>query len=207
MLPTEEVHMLRSLKKTAIVLLLMLRLDRPISRNQIAAILDIHVQTARDYLRQLSAAGIVAHSSQGWILTQAGSQWVLPIISEGNPSPILLNNNRYEDFEKEEVIINKGGENSTPPKITSKIWKRLFSYGIDRNPRVEAIVKKDFMTLDYIKSHVNALDQKGYPMPQWAGMLVLHLESGIDPGHDDGCQCEKCLQNYTGGEYSEFIQS
>jgi len=205
MLPTEEVHMLRSLKKTAIVLLLMLRLDRPISRNQIAAILDIHVQTARDYLRQLSAANIVAHTNQGWILTQAGSQWVLPIIDAGKSPPKLINNiNRYEKNKNSEVNINRGGDIPTPH--TSDIWRLFLSYGIDRNPRVEKIVNKPFFTSEYLRAHVDALDRKGYQMPQWAGMLILQLETGIDPGHADGCQCEKC-QNYTGGEYSEFIQS
>ncbi len=205
MLPTAEVNTLRSLKKTCIVLLLMIRLDRPLSRNQIAAILDIHVHTARQYLRQLSAASLVAHTSTGWILTQAGSQLVLPMGGAKITPPMLINNNnRLKDTEIQEGSIIKGGENNTPPMPA--IWSRLLSYGIDRNPRVEQIVNQPFMTLDYLKSHVDALDRKGYSMPQWAGMLVLQLETGIDPGHPDGCQCEKCLLDYTAGEFSHFIE-
>lgn len=186
----------------------MIRLDRPLSRNQVAAYLDIHVHTARQYLRQLSAACLVAHTSTGWILTQAGSQLVLPLGGAKKTPPMLINNiNRLKNNDSQEDIINRGSENNTPPdKNLPAIWSRLLSYGVDRNSRVEHIVNQPFMTLDYLKSHVASLERKGYPMPKWAGMLVLQLETGIDPGHADGCQCEKC-QNYTGGEYSEFIQS
>lgn len=182
----------------------MIRLDRPVSRNQVAAYLDIHVHTARQYLRQLSAASLIAHTSTGWILTQAGSQLVLPMGGAKITPPMLINNNnRLKDINSQSNIINRGGENNTPPPAI--IWKRLLSYGIDRNPRVEQIVNQPFMTIEYLTSHVAALDRKGYPMPKWAGMLVLQLETGIDPGHEDGCQCEKCLNDYTAGEFSNFI--
>jgi predicted transcriptional regulator len=206
MLPTAEVYTLRSLKKTCIVLLLMIRLDRPVSRNQIAAYLDIHVHTARQYLRQLSAASLIAHTSTGWILTQAGSQLVLPLGGAKITPPMLINNNnRLKDINPQEGANIKGGENNTPPNELPAMWSRLLSYGIDRNPRVEQIVNQPFMTIDYLTSHVAALDRKGYPMPKWAGMLVLQLETGVDPGHEDGCQCEKCLQDYTAGKFSNFI--
>lgn len=111
------------------------------------------------------------------------------------------------DIDKEvekDNIINRGSQKSNPSN--SNIWSLLLSYGIDRNPRVEQIVNKPYMTPEYLKSHVKALNRKGYEMPGSAGMLVLNLETGIDPGHEDGCQCDECLQGYTNGEYSKYIE-
>ncbi len=52
-----ELMLFRSLKKTAIVLLLMIRIDKPIGEQEIAAYLDMHKQTVRTHLRSLSKSG------------------------------------------------------------------------------------------------------------------------------------------------------
>ena len=53
MLDQREVDSFRSLKRTAIVLLLLFRLDRPVGSNELAAILDIDRKTASGYLEYL----------------------------------------------------------------------------------------------------------------------------------------------------------
>ncbi len=124
-------------------------------------------------------------------------------------SEAVIEQNRTEhtkDIEVEKDNININEENKKANSSKSKIWKLLLSYGIDRNLRVEQIVNKPHMNPEYLRSHVKALERKGYNMPQYAGMLVLQLETGVDPGHEDGCQCEKCLQEYTNGEYSKYIE-
>ena len=130
------------------------------------------------------------------------------------PYPYPMDTQSQEEEEEEEELkekkeenININGKNdkSNTPKVN--IWKLLLSYGVDRNPRVEQIVKQPFMTPEYLRSHVKALDRKGHEMPKCAGMLVLQLETGVDPGHEPGCQCEKCLEAYTSGEFSKYIET
>ena len=109
-----------------------------------------------------------------------------------------------KEVEEENTNINGNDGNSNSPK--PNIWKLLLSYGVNRNPRVEQIVKQPFMTPEYLRAHVKALNRKGYEMPQYAGMLVVQLETGVDPGHEDGCQCEECLRAYANGKYSKHIE-
>ena len=79
MLTPKEVAVLRSLKKTSIVLLLIFRLDRPVGRNEIASILDLDPATASNYLKSLSRLGLINRTDyrDGYILTAGGRQLVL----------------------------------------------------------------------------------------------------------------------------------
>jgi hypothetical protein len=88
-LPSNEIELFRSLKKTAILLMLLFRLDKPVGESQIAQILDIHPETTRIYLRSLARLGLVTrtHRFNGWTLTAGGRQMIL---GEGkNPWPVL----------------------------------------------------------------------------------------------------------------------
>jgi hypothetical protein len=75
----KEVELFRCLKKTAIVLMLLFRLDKPVGEREIAGILDIHPQTIRTYLASLAHLGVVTrtHRYQGWMLTGGGRQMIL----------------------------------------------------------------------------------------------------------------------------------
>ncbi|MEJ2302887.1 MAG: hypothetical protein P8Y14_15290, partial [Anaerolineales bacterium] len=82
-------QLFRSLKKTAIVLMLWFRLDKPVGESEIARILDIHPETTRIYLRSLARLGLVTrtHRFNGWALTTGGRQMIL---GEGkDPWPVL----------------------------------------------------------------------------------------------------------------------
>jgi hypothetical protein len=88
-LPSNEIELFRSLKKTAIVLMLLFRLDKPVGESEIARILDIHPETTRIYLRSLARLGLVTrtHRFNGWTLTAGGRQMIL---GEGkDPWPVL----------------------------------------------------------------------------------------------------------------------
>jgi hypothetical protein len=83
----------RCLKKTAIVLMLLFRLDKPVGESEIAEILDLHPETTRIYLRSLAGLGLVTrtHRYHGWMLTAGGRQMILgesdhgwPILETGN---------------------------------------------------------------------------------------------------------------------------
>jgi predicted transcriptional regulator len=78
-LQPREVELFRCLKKTAILLMLLFRLDKPVGEIDIASILDIHPQTVRTYLKSLARLGVVTrtHRYQGWTLTGGGRQMIL----------------------------------------------------------------------------------------------------------------------------------
>ena len=73
-----EVAQFRALVKPAIVLLVMLRLDRPVSAKEIASILNLDQHTAARYLRCLSRLNLVTSAGyhQGYILL-GGRQLIL----------------------------------------------------------------------------------------------------------------------------------
>jgi predicted transcriptional regulator len=75
----KEVELFRCLKKTAIVLMLLFRLDKPVGEREIASILDMYPTTVRTYLRSLSSLGVVTrtHRYNGWTLTAGGRQMIL----------------------------------------------------------------------------------------------------------------------------------
>ncbi|HZD57450.1 MAG TPA: DnaA N-terminal domain-containing protein [Anaerolineales bacterium] len=73
------VQLFRCLKKTAIVLMLLFRLDKPVGESESAEILDLHTETTRIYLRSLARLGLVTrtHRYRGWMLTAGGRQMIL----------------------------------------------------------------------------------------------------------------------------------
>ncbi|RJO64981.1 MAG: hypothetical protein C4540_02495 [Candidatus Omnitrophota bacterium] len=81
MLSQSETDLYRSLKKTAIVLMLMIRLDKPVGQGELAAILDIDPRTAERHLRSLAQRQLITrtHIQAGYILTQTGRQLVLGV--------------------------------------------------------------------------------------------------------------------------------
>ncbi len=84
-LDTSEVMFLRGIKKTAVILLLLIRLDRPLTAREAAHILDITYATICTYFRHLSSANFVTKTRSGYILTQYGSQLLLPMDSPPDP--------------------------------------------------------------------------------------------------------------------------
>ena len=77
----------RRLKKTAIVLMLLFRIDKPVGESEIAEILDLHPETTRIYLRSLAGLGLVTrtHRYRGWMLTAGGRQMILGEADHGWP--------------------------------------------------------------------------------------------------------------------------
>ena len=79
MISQPEIAILRSLKKTAIVMLLIFRLDKPVGRDEIAQLLDIDPRTVSNYLNSLMRFGLITrtHYQNGYILSQYGRQMIL----------------------------------------------------------------------------------------------------------------------------------
>ena len=83
-LTPSEVSTFRAVKKCAIVLLLMLRLDKPTGAQEVADILDMNYETVSGKLRSLAQLGVITRTSyhNGYILTGAGGQLVLGALAE-----------------------------------------------------------------------------------------------------------------------------
>ena len=80
-LTTQEIAQFRLLKRVAIVLLVMFRLDRPIGPSEIADILEIDRHTAGKYMKSAVDLGIVTrpHYHEGYTLTIHGRQLLLGV--------------------------------------------------------------------------------------------------------------------------------
>ena len=167
MLTDIELSTLRRLRKTAILVLLMIRLDRPVTVKESARLLDLHPQTTRSYFKQLAAAGYVARSSAGYVLA-GGNQLALPI-------------NNHIQLDKSDPVISSS---------RLEMMKSLFlSYGIDENRRTLRLMSQPWMTKEFFISQVNQLERQGKFLPQWTGLLIKFLEKGK---HQSWCKCEYC---------------
>jgi DNA-binding IclR family transcriptional regulator len=73
MLTPELIRYLRSLRKTAVVLLLLHFLDRPTGETEVARILDLSVRSSREMLHSLEHLGLVSRSARlnGYCLTES----------------------------------------------------------------------------------------------------------------------------------------
>lgn len=121
----EEISQLRGLIKPAVVLLLMLRLDRPVGAKEIARILNLDQHTAARYLRSLSRLNLVASAgyNQGYILL-GGRQLILgerPDVKNAHlpPTTTTLNIVRNERSEGEvglESVRDVKNARHEPPK-------------------------------------------------------------------------------------------
>ena len=81
-LPAADVLLFRALKKTAVLVLLMLRIDpRPAGRDLVAGVLDISQKTAAEYLESLAYLGLATRTAYhgGYMLSTSGRQLALSI--------------------------------------------------------------------------------------------------------------------------------
>ena len=94
-LPAADVLLFRALKKTAVLVLLMLRIDpRPAGRDLVAGVLDLSPKTAAEYLESLTYLGLATRTAYhgGYMLTTLGHQLALSIeekLPTGEQSPAL----------------------------------------------------------------------------------------------------------------------
>lgn len=121
LLPQQEVSVFRALSKTATVLLVIFRLDRtgktPVTRNQIAALLDISRPTAGEYLESLCYQGLLTRTGfhTGYALSTYGRQLLIGqaletgAILDGTTGPL-------KDLGSQDAhsIIPGGQETETP---------------------------------------------------------------------------------------------
>ena len=125
-LKIEEILIFRALKRASLVLMLILRLNKPVGETEIADILNIDTKTARVHLRSLSAIGLInrTHFHNGYILTKLGRQFILPISQLGVS---LGSNETRDDPEGSPASLGYGG--TTPPSGDDELVVAVHSRG------------------------------------------------------------------------------
>ena len=118
-LARNEILNFRLLKRSSILLLLMLRINRPLGSVEASALLEMHRTTAADYFTSLVKMGLAERVSwrDGFVLSARGRKLLngeivdlaalVPLVSE----------------------IQETEENSAPPKRVSLFEKIFFIYG------------------------------------------------------------------------------
>ncbi len=79
-LPPATMMAFRSLRKTAVLMLLFMRFDpKPLGRNLIMRVLDYSEHTAQKYMDDLALHGLILRQGlrDGYVLTQSGKQMIL----------------------------------------------------------------------------------------------------------------------------------
>lgn len=170
MLTPSEVTTLRSIKKTAVVILLLFRLDRPVTVTQLAGMLEIDRHTASEYLNQLRYQGIVSPTNFGWILTQSGSQLLLPGV-EGIPpyttttTTTTIGRDRCktaavaEEWGENPAIVSESGENSSIDyNRCQAALDALADYGVSDTPTIIGLVQsKEYITAKFVEGSAERL--------------------------------------------------
>lgn len=214
-LTQQEIIQFRLLKKMAVILLLMFRLDRPVGPSEVSEILEIDRHTASKYLKSAVDIGIATrpHYHDGYLLTNQGRQLVLGV---DNPVDKLDNSDHNMKAMVKKAPVT-GEILTSGPTTTTDINnnKGLTAVAVDddwrENPQFEANIKAlklcgvgepsrsrlagmPHVTPEYITAHAAAAkrDKKNI------GMLIHRIRSE-DPTPDDS------VDKYTSGEFSDFI--
>lgn len=208
MITAELVQLLRSLKKSAIVLLLMKWAGRPLGEAEVAAILDSSRTTVRTQLKSLAALGY-AHRVRfhaGFELTELGEE--LFEGSTGNFFPLATTTDPPLDF-KMDSETETGGKNknmpveddrASPQPVDPEVEAALRRAGIMLNARTRRMARMEHITPQYIRLHQQSLYlTRGIRSP---GLLVSILESGQPPPDSPAMES----RDYLGGEYAEFVE-
>ena len=192
MLPPPEVATLRSIKRSAIVLLLLIRLDRPVTAKHLSEILAIDYQTTRKYLHELNQVGAALHMPTGWIFSQ-GSQLLLPMNSNAKKS-------RSESPESESESNRKKASHLPDSSLDSDLKREILALGV-----FESIADDFISTLDpdHLCRHISQYKYRlETGQARGPGYFVLQVRQDLPPPPG-----WKPINKYTEGRYSDFINN
>lgn len=152
-LPPSDLMFLRSLKRTAIVLLLIFRLDpQPVGRDDVADLLDIDTKTSAKYLHDLSQHGLITRTGyrDGYVLTAGGRQMVLGMEAKTLPgesgnfplskNPALLESGN-SPLSQNPVLCEGGNFPPSDANPSSKV--EFFHLESGNSPLLETLVVKE----------------------------------------------------------------
>lgn len=209
MIPAELIQLFRSLKKCAIVLLLMRWAGRPLGEAEVAAILDSSRTTVRVQLKSLAALGYarrvrfhdgfeLTELGKGLFTGQAGNFCPLTTTTETPLMDIKDGSESVTGKKGKNQPVEDGPESSEP--VDPQVEAALRQAGIMLNARTRRLARMQHVTPHYIRLHHQSLYlTRGIRSP---GLLVSILESGQPPPETPATQ----RRDYLGGEYSEFVE-
>jgi biotin operon repressor len=214
MIPAQLIQLFRSLKKSAIIVLVMKWTGAPLGEAQLAAILDSSRTTVRAQLNSLCALGYArrVRFHGGFVLTDLGQALFGGEMDKICPLPTtadldLLNTKLNSETEapragnscpvKTDLVASSLPE---PQPVDPLIEAALRSAGIMLNNRTRALACMAHITPEYIRAHHRHLyvtRNKRSP-----GLLVSILESA-QPAPKAS---EKDPHDYLSGEFGKYIQ-
>jgi len=186
---------LRSIKSSAIIVLLLIQLrGRPTRAKQIAETLAMDYETTRRHLRELAYLNIVSETPTGYILLQGGDQLVLTFdMQESAEKPRFLASTTTtttigKSSESERKAAEEAEKKRGNPALLSdaKQLKRgnsalstLESYGISTSSRavIHMVEQNDYITDEYIEAQADRLNAEG----RFSTGLLLHVIRSGDP--------------------------
>ena len=220
MLTDSELCLLRSIKKTAVVMLLMMRLDpRPTGESEIARLLGINKETARTYLRSLAACSLIARAyrNNGYILTAGGRQLLLPdaenprITSTTTSTTYIEGEFEVGEAEIEESILSAEIPPSSTENPPSQSVIHTLIAAVIGEPKRSALAAHPEITSEIIQAwetHLKKTKGAHYTI----GLLIHILESGDQPpGYEPGRypsdykESREDRKRYIEGPYAKYI--
>lgn len=212
-LSTHELTLFQTIKKTAIVLILMLKLDRPLGEKELSTLLSINQSTARAWLRDLAENELITRQGRynGYIPTLGGRQMVIPNLStprlsasaensrssaENSRSRTQFNDDESRDSESEDSVIIIDSASAENPR-SSAVFKALEEEKVLYPVCVELSAKPQ-ITLNHVVNWAAVLKkEKGEKYTP--GILVYTLRS-VQPGHKpprhpEACKCGRMTED------------
>ena len=199
-----EIASFQALVKPAIVLLLLLRLDRPAGARELADILGLDEHTVAKYLRTLGKLNLVVRTRHrgGYRLVPDrqnlfGGDLTVNKLQLGpvNTAGHIYNNQNTEHL-LTAVVDQNPAEQPEPGQASRESDESLRSLGIGE-PKRSALARLSYVTPEYIRAwhaHLGYVKGAAYR----PGLLIHVLETGDPPpkvnelGHPLECKCREC---------------
>lgn len=185
-LTPQETSFFRSIKRTAAALLLIYRLNRPVLITEISLILDIDRKTAANQLKSLASLQVITHTRAGWIITQGGTQLILPaaqpeLMGKNSPSAYSMGKNSPLNTSSStcnlESFLFEEEEEEVESELTRNILASLAQYGIGPTPNVLKIIRLPHITQEYITYQAERLRKEN----KFSTGLLLTILRYADP--------------------------
>lgn len=207
-LPQNDIIQLRSIKKTAIFLLTLIRLGQPATAKDLANILDIDYQTTRKHLSSLHTLGLATETITGWIAStnafHLSTGKLEPvdnaIISRSNPlfnnsstatSHIpLLEEEEEEDIKRDNIALRLDQridqiENQVDNGGDNRVWNALCEFenqGLHLDHKLlDLIEANEYITSKYIDHHADRLRKE----KKFSNGLLIKVIKDHDPVSSD----------------------
>ena len=175
----EHVALLRSLKRTAAVYLVLLYLNKPTSEAEVSEILGINIETARSHLKALASSKINlvtrTHHYSGWMLTGGGRQLVLGNAENPRSLPTTTTTAIGRKSENREAAAAESAfeRGKSADERGKSAFAELKKWGVTQ-PTAGTLAGLDYVTPEYIQALAEDLRNRNRFTP---ALLVHRIRS------------------------------